>query len=68
MGAGVFADADEAIAAMQYGQTGVDPNRDDSAIYDQIKREVYQNVYPALAPLSQTISDMQNSLNDADDS
>ena len=67
VGAGVFADADEAIAAMQYGQTGVDPNRDDSAIYDQIKREVYQNVYPALAPLSQTISDMQNSLNDADD-
>jgi xylulokinase len=67
VGAGVFADADEAIAAMRYGQSVVNPVREDSAVYDRIKREVYQHVYPALAPLSQAISDLQNSLIEADD-
>ena len=67
VGAGVFADADEAIAAMQYGQSAIYPIPEDAAVYDRIKREVYQNVYPALAPLSQAISDLQNSLIDADE-
>ena len=67
VGAGVFANADEAIAAMRYGQSTVQPIAEDAAVYNRIKREVYQNVYPALAPLSQAISDMQNSLIEADD-
>lgn len=67
VGAGVYADADEALAAMQYGQSEVHPNAADSTVYNQIKREIYQQIYPALAPLSQSISDMQNSLMDSDD-
>jgi hypothetical protein len=45
----------------------VTPIAEDAAVYDRIKREVYQQVYPALAPLSQAISDLQNTLIDADD-
>jgi xylulokinase len=67
VGAGIFASSDEAIAAMQYGQSIVHPVPEDEVIYDRIKREVYQKVYPALAPVSQAISDLQNSLIDADD-
>jgi len=67
VGAGIFANADEAIAAMKYGQTVVEPVPEDAAVYDRIKREVYPNVYPAVAPLSQAISDLQNSLIDDDD-
>jgi xylulokinase len=67
VGAGVYANADEAIAAMRYGQSVVNPVPEDTAVYERIKQEIYQHVYPALAPLSQAISDLQNSLIDADD-
>ncbi|MFT4036764.1 MAG: FGGY family carbohydrate kinase [Thermomicrobiales bacterium] len=67
VGAGVYANADEAIAAMQYGQSEVLPNADDARVYEEIRREIFRELYPALAPISQAISDMQNTLNDAGD-
>lgn len=66
VGAGVYANADEAIAAMRYGQSEVLPIPEETAVYERIKREVYQTIYPAIAPISQAVSDMQSDLMDAD--
>lgn len=62
LGAGVFANSGEAISAMRYGQHEVLPNPDDITIYRKIDQQVFRRFYPAVANLSQTISDMQSSL------
>jgi xylulokinase len=59
LGAGVFSDVEEARSAMRYGQHVVDPNPADVPIYRSLYEKVYKRFYPALAPLSQTISDLQ---------
>jgi xylulokinase len=59
LGAGVYRDVDEAVGAMRYGRREVAPEPRDVAIYEAIFASVYRGLYPAVAPLSQTISDMQ---------
>jgi hypothetical protein len=44
---------------MRYGQHEVAPVARDVPIYEAIFREVYRGIYPAVAPLSQRISDLQ---------
>lgn len=60
LGAGVYADVDDAIAAMRYGQRTVDPDPAEVPIYESIFCSVYRKLYPAIAPLSQTLSDLQS--------
>jgi xylulokinase len=59
LGAGVYRDVDEAVAAMRYGQHQVEPEPGQVETYETIYQEVYRRFYPAVAPLSQTISDLQ---------
>ncbi|MGH2614767.1 MAG: FGGY-family carbohydrate kinase [Thermomicrobiales bacterium] len=60
LGAGVYADVDDAVGAMRYGQHAVEPMADDVPVYEILYVEVYRRFYPAVAPLSQTISDLQS--------
>jgi xylulokinase len=59
LGAGVYQDVDDAIGAMRYGQQEIAPEPADVPVYESIYREVYRRFYPSVAPLSQTISDLQ---------
>jgi xylulokinase len=59
LGAGVYRDVDDAVASMRYGQKTVLPDADEAAVYNTLFETVYRRLYPAVAPLSQTISDMQ---------
>jgi xylulokinase len=59
LGAGVYRDVDEAVAAMRYGQRQVEPEPGQVEMYETIYQRVYRGFYPAVAPLSQTISDLQ---------
>jgi xylulokinase len=59
LGAGLYGDVDEAIGAMRYGQHLVAPSAEDVPIYETLFAEIYRRFYPAVAPLSQTISDLQ---------
>ena len=52
IGAGVYADADAAIAALRYGRHTVAPDAAQVPVYDALYRRVYRHLYPALAPLS----------------
>ena len=59
LGAGVYADVDEAIGSMRYGQYEIAPDPDDELVYEKIYGELYRRLYPSIAPLSQAISDLQ---------
>ncbi|HEX5991399.1 MAG TPA: FGGY family carbohydrate kinase [Thermomicrobiales bacterium] len=59
LGAGVYRDADDAVAAMRYGQHEITPELSDVLVYEKIYTEVYRRLYPSIAPLSQAISDLQ---------
>jgi xylulokinase len=59
LGAGVYRDVDEAVDAMRYSQRQVEPDELQVAIYETIYQQVYRRFYPSVAPLSQTISDLQ---------
>jgi xylulokinase len=59
LGAGVYRNAADAVASMRYGRSFVDPDPADVPIYETIYQDVYRRFYPAVAPLSQTISDLQ---------
>jgi xylulokinase len=59
LGAGIYSGVNEAVTAMRYGQHDVDPNPVDVPTYETLFQEVYRRFYPAVAPLSQTISDLQ---------
>jgi xylulokinase len=59
LGAGVYRDVDDAVASMRYGRETVLPDVDEAAVYNTVFETVYRRLYPAVAPLSQTISDMQ---------
>ncbi|HLL50635.1 MAG TPA: FGGY-family carbohydrate kinase, partial [Thermomicrobiales bacterium] len=61
LGAGVYADVDEAIGAMRYGQYTIEPDPTEVPVYETIYAEVYRRFYPSVAPLSQAISDLQAS-------
>jgi xylulokinase len=59
LGAGVYSGVDEAIASMRYGQYRIAPDPKDVPAYETIFVEVFRRFYPSVAPLSQTISDLQ---------
>jgi xylulokinase len=59
LGAGVYRDIDDVVGSMAYGQYDVVPDPNDVAIYESIYQRVYRHMYPAVAPLSQAISDLQ---------
>ena len=59
LGAGVYSDVDDAIASMRYGQYQIRSDPKDVPTYETIYGEVYRRFYPSVAPLSQTISDLQ---------
>jgi xylulokinase len=60
LGARVYADVDDAVGAMRYSHYEIAPEPSEAAVYETIFREVYQRFYPSIAPLSQTISDLQS--------
>jgi xylulokinase len=59
LGAGVYADVDDAVGAMRYGQQEIAPEPADVPVYETIYRDVYRRFYPSIAPLSQAISELQ---------
>jgi len=59
LGAGVYDDVDDAIGAMRYGHHEIAPEPAEVPIYETIYTEVYRRFYSSVAPLSQTISDLQ---------
>jgi xylulokinase len=59
LAAGVYRDVEDAVAAMRYGQHTVEPNPTDVPLYETLYQQVYRRFYPAVAPLSQAISDLQ---------
>jgi xylulokinase len=59
LGVGVYADVDDAVAAMRYGHHDIAPNPTEVPIYEAIYQKVYRFVYPTLAPLSHAISELQ---------
>jgi xylulokinase len=59
LGAGVYGDVDDAVGSMRYGQQEIAPEPTEVPVYETIYSEVYRRFYPAVAPLSQTISDLQ---------
>ncbi len=52
---------------MRYGVRAVAPDAAEVPIYAALYEDVYRRIYPAIAPLSQTISDMQGARGDRDD-
>jgi xylulokinase len=59
LGAGAYENVDNAVDAMRYGQQEVAPDPIDVPIYEAIYNQVYRRFYPSVAPLSQSISDLQ---------
>jgi xylulokinase len=59
LGAGVYASVDEAMAAMRYGQHEVAPDPDEARVYEAIYQRVFRPLYPAVAPLSHAITELQ---------
>lgn len=59
LGAGVYDNVDDAVAAMRYGQQEIAPEPLDVPVYEAVYNEVYRRFYPSVAPLSQAISDLQ---------
>jgi xylulokinase len=62
IGAGIYASVDEAVGAMSYGQRTVSPDPEDAKAYRRIYRDVFRKIYPALAPLSHAIGEVQASI------
>jgi hypothetical protein len=44
---------------MRYGRESILPDPDETAVYDTVFETVYRRLYPAVAPLSRAISDLQ---------
>lgn len=62
IGAGIYASVDEAVGAMSYGQRTVSPDPEDAPTYGRIYRDVFRRIYPAIAPLSHAIGEMQTGI------
>lgn len=60
LGAGVYPDAETAIASLRYDRVDVEPEPEAAAHYDLIFRQVYQRLYPAIAPISHAIDDVRS--------
>lgn len=60
LGAGVYPDAETAIAGLRYDRFDVEPVPEAAAHYETIFRQVYQHLYPAIAPISHAIDDVRS--------
>ncbi|HET7095321.1 MAG TPA: FGGY family carbohydrate kinase [Thermomicrobiales bacterium] len=60
LGAGVFPNVEAALAGLRYARTPVAPNPADAAFYDALFTRVYRRLYPAIAPISHAIVDLQS--------
>ncbi|HET7092721.1 MAG TPA: FGGY-family carbohydrate kinase, partial [Thermomicrobiales bacterium] len=60
LGAGVFPDVEAALAGLRYARTPVAPNPADAAFYEELFTRVYRRLYPAIAPISHAIVDLQS--------
>jgi len=58
IGAGVYADAGTALDALRYTRATVEPVAAHVAFYDRAFREVYQQLYQTLRPLSHALADL----------
>mgnify|MGYP000386124230 CR=1 FL=1 len=63
LGAGVYANVDEAVTAMNYRHHRVDPTPADVPVYEEIYQQIYRRIYPTIAPLSQSISNRESGAN-----
>lgn len=59
LGAGVYQNVEDAQRGMRYGRHQVTPRAEDVESYRSIYDGIYRRIYPTIAPLSQSISDMQ---------
>jgi xylulokinase len=59
LGAGVYKDVTDALAALKREAHVVEPNPADVTRYEQIYGHVYKKLYPALSPLHQTLHSLQ---------
>ena len=60
LGAGVYPTVEAGLAGLQYERTPVAPNPADAIRYEALFTEVYRRLYPAVAPLSHAIVDLQS--------
>jgi xylulokinase len=60
LGAGVYPNAEAALAGLRYARTPVEPDAADAAFYEALFSRVYRRLYPAIAPLSHAIVDLQS--------
>lgn len=58
LAAGIYRDVPDALATLRYGETRIDPVLDHVPLYDRLFRQVYQRLYPALAPISRDLADI----------
>lgn len=60
LGAGLYLDAEAAIAGLRYDRRDVAPEAEAVEQYDRIYRQVYQRLYPGIAPLSHALDELRN--------
>jgi xylulokinase len=56
LGAGVYADADDAQRTVAHALSRVEPDAGAVALYERVYQDVYRALYPALAPLHHRLS------------
>lgn len=61
LGAGIYRSVEEALSEMRYGHHEVAPIPEQVDPYRRIYDDVYRRLYPTIAPLSQSISDLHSS-------
>ncbi len=60
LGAGVYANVADALAQLQHKRTLIEPDPALAAYYDRFFKEVFQQMYPSLRPLSHSIYALQH--------
>jgi xylulokinase len=62
LGAGLYPDAETAIAGLRYDRRDIAPEASATEVYDVIYRQVYQRLYPGIAPLSHALDEVRTSV------
>jgi xylulokinase len=60
LAAGIYADAPSALAALHFSQTPVEPIPAQVEFYDNLFRQVYQQMYATLRPLNHRLDELKN--------
>ncbi|MBK8045892.1 MAG: hypothetical protein IPK16_01370 [Anaerolineales bacterium] len=64
LAAGVYPDLPTAIEQIRYTSTPIEPNPADAEVYTRIFNDVYQQYYPSVRNLSQSIYAIQQGAHD----